>query len=459
MLPFEPNSVLSRLTDKTEAFWNGRLYFPVVLAAAAVSILTGNVVPSTALLAVLCGWMLVFCRDILSAALPFLMIFLLSTLEYDSLSVFLPCAPLAALPIGGLLVHLLRWRTPLAIGTSAAGLAAVSAATLLGGVGVISTEEYLAPLSIYYTLGLGPGLLVTYLLLRSEMEVRRDYNLLERLMRMLYTLGLGMVLILACFYVKNWDLFAQSWEIPAIDFRNFAATILVSTLPAAVSLVYRSRWYLAAVLLWAVALFFTGSRTALLFGAGMLVLGLIYLVHRRVLPAWSLFAALAVGAGMLLLLGDQFSEIFFGSRGDPDTFIEPNEVRWALLARGWADFRRHPMFGIGLGNLQNADLFTGGVAGSMIFYHNAIAQVVGSMGLVGAMAYSLLVGERLRLLLRGGDACRLVGMFYIGMLLVSMTNPGLFCPLPNAALTVLVFAVLEKHEGEPVYFPGRRKND
>lgn len=457
MLPFEPNSVLSRLTDKTEAFWNGRLYFPVVLAAAAVSILTGNVVPSTVLLAVLCGWMLVFCRDILSAALPFLMIFLLSTLEYDSLSVFLPCAPLAALPIGGLLVHLLRWRTPLAIGTSAAGLAAVSAATLLGGVGVISTEEYLAPLSIYYTLGLGPGLLLVYLLLRSEMEVRRDYNLVERLMRMLYTLGLEMVLILACYYVKNWALFARCWEIPSISFRNFAATILVSTLPAAVSLVYRSRWYLAAMLLWAVALFFTGSRTALLFGAGMLVLGLIYLVHRRVLPTWSLFAALAVGAGMLLLLGDQFSEIFFGSRGDPDTFIEPNEARWALLARGWDDSRQYPLFGIGLGNQKNTDLFSG-VPGSMVFYHNAIAQVVGSMGLVGAAAYSLLVGERLRLLLRGGDACRLVGMFYIGMLLVSMTNPGLFCPLPNAALTVLVFAVLEKHEGEPVYFPGRRKN-
>jgi hypothetical protein len=45
-----------------------------------------------------------FCRDILAAATPFLMIFLLSTVKYDSLAVFLPCAPLAVLPIGGLLV-------------------------------------------------------------------------------------------------------------------------------------------------------------------------------------------------------------------------------------------------------------------------------------------------------------------------------------------------------------------
>ena len=77
------------------------------------------------------------------------------------------------------------------------------------------------------------------------------------------------------------------------------------------------------------------------------------------------------------------------------------------------------------------------------------AVVVGCMGLAGAAAYGLLLVRRVRLLLRGGDACLMIGMFYRGMLLVSMTNPGLFCPLPNAALTVLAFAVLEKCVGSP----------
>ncbi len=86
-------SLMSRITLKTEDFWNSRLYFPVMLAVTAISMLTGNVVPSTVLLAALCGWLLVFCRDILAAATPFLMIFLLSTLHYSSLSVFLPLRP------------------------------------------------------------------------------------------------------------------------------------------------------------------------------------------------------------------------------------------------------------------------------------------------------------------------------------------------------------------------------
>ena len=73
--------------------------------------LTGNVVPSTVLLAALCGWLLVFCRDILAAATPFLMIFLLSTLHYSSLSVFLTLRPAGGFTPEGL-VHLLRWRAP-----------------------------------------------------------------------------------------------------------------------------------------------------------------------------------------------------------------------------------------------------------------------------------------------------------------------------------------------------------
>ena len=405
-------SLMSRITLKTEDFWNSRLYFPVMLAVTAISMLTGNVVPSTVLLAALCGWLLVFCRDILAAATPFLMIFLLSTLHYSSLSVFLPCAPLAVLPLGGL--------------------------------GTIPSKEYFSPLSLYYTLGLGLGLLVTYLLLRSDLEAPRPYDLLHRLMQLLYTLGLAIVLPIACFYMKNWAEFSRDWTIPCILFRNYAATILVSTIPAVFYMVRRSRWHLAALLLWAMALFFSGSRTALLFGTVMLLLGMIFLTWQKVLPLWVFFITLALAGTMVLLLGPQIYDIFFGTRGDPDHFISPSDSRWTLLARGWKDFVHHPLFGIGLGNQQNIDLFSG-VPGSMVFYHNAVVQVMGSMGLAGLAAYGLLLASRMRLALRGGEAGLVVGMFYAGMLLVSMTNPGLFCPLPNALLTVLCFAVLEKY--------------
>ena len=445
-------SLVGRITDTTESFWNGPYYFPVTLAVTAVSMFTGNVVPSTVGLALLCGWMLMFCRDILAAATPFLMIFLLSTVKYDSLAVFLPCAPLAVLPIGGLLVHFFRWRAPITVGRSGPGLAAVSVATLLGGLDTIPAKEYFSPLSLYYTLGLGLGLLVTYVLLRSDLAAPRLYDLLQRLMQMLYTLGLAMVLAIVCFYMGHWAEFSEKWEIPQILFRNFAATILVATLPAAFYMARRSRLHLSSVLLWTLALFFTGSRTALLFGSVMLLLGMLYLVRWKKLPLWSFFAVLVTAAVAVLLFGQQIYELFFGCRGELDFFIKPHEARWALYARGKQDFLNHPVLGIGLGNQKNQDIFTG-VPGSMVFYHNSLLQILGSMGLVGLAAYGLLLWERVRLLRRGGEATHLAGMFYLGMQLASLTNPGLFCPLPSAMLTVLVFAVLERYMDDPVYLP------
>ncbi len=449
-------SFWGRLTEKTEYFWGTNLYFAMMLAVTAVSMVTGNVVPSTVALAVLCAWTLLFCRDILAAALPFLLIFLLSTLQYKDLTVFLPCAPLAALIIGGLIVHLIRWKKPLVAGRSVRGLVAVSIATILGGVGFIPAAQYFSPLSIYYALGLGAGLLAAYLLLRSELEMPRSYDLLYRLMQMLYTLGLAMVLAVGCYYLHHWAEFAKCWELPGIPYRNFAATILVSTLPAVFYMAGRDRRHLATVFLWCAAMFFSGSRSALLFGAVMVLLGFIYLVKRGYLSLWVFLAIVVAVTAAMALFGSQVYEMFFGARGDPDHFISPTEERWLLLDRGFADFFNHPLLGIGLGNQKNTDLFAG-VPGSMVFYHNAILQVMGSMGIVGVAAYALLLADRLRLLLHDREVCYMAGLYYLGMLMVSMTNPGLFCPLPNAALTVLVFTVVEKYVDGPATALSKRK--
>ena len=171
------------------------------------------------------------------------------------------------------------------------------------------------------------------------------------------------------------------------------------------------------------------------------------------LPLWIFFAVLVTAAVAVLLFGQQIYELFFGCRGDMD-FINPHESRWALLTRGLQDFLHHPVFGVGLGNQKNHDIFIG-VPGSMVFYHNSLLQILGSMGLMGFAAYGTLLWGRVRLLLRGGEAAHLVGLFYLGMQLTSLTNPGLFCPLPSAMLTVLAFAVLERYMDDPAYLPGR----
>lgn len=107
------------------------------------------------------------------------------------------------------------------------------------------------------------------------------------------------------------------------------------------------------------------------------------------------------------------------------------------------------MFGIGLCSTRNADVFTG-VEGSMVFYHNSLAQVMGSMGLVGIVAYGRLLHDRIALLRQGSrdPFVRILTLSYLGMFLISLCNPGEFCPFPNAALMVMVFAQAEEAVGD-----------
>lgn len=442
------SSLFLRICQKTETFWNHPAYFAVILLFTAIPVFFDNILAAAVVLCSICLWMLLFCSDLLSSMFPFLMLFLLSTLDYKDLRLFLPCAPLVVLLIVGLAVHIIRWPISLRIGKSAKGLTFVALSAAAGGLGTIPLAEYFSPVSLYYSLGLGLALLAAYLLLSSELEKPRSYDLLYRLMQLLYALGFAMALSIIWFYIQNWAVFSTSWKILFVSFRNFAAAILVSTLPSVFYMTVKNRLHIVSILLWSLVLFLSGSRSALLFGGLILLLGFIYLFHKRVFPVWFFLLLAALSGVLFSVYGDFLGAAFMSGRTGQKALISPHEVRWALLQRGYTDFLQHPIFGIGLGNRQNADLFQPST-GSIVFYHNAIAQVMGSMGLLGIAAYCTLFFQRIRLLLQRKQGCGIIALYYLGMLLVSMTNPGLFCPLPNALLTVLVFTVLEKTTAAP----------
>ena len=73
-----------------------------------------------------------------------------------------------------------------------------------------------------------------------------------------------------------------------------------------------------------------------------------------------------------------------------------------------------------------------------------LAQIAGSMGVAGLIAYGLLLRDRIALLWRCFDRTVAVfAMCYGGMLLISMTNPGEFCPFPYEMIVVMLFTVVE----------------
>ena len=296
-------SLFTRLSDGTVQLWNSCWYFPLLLLVMLAALATGQPVLGVIVLGLLASWFLAFCPDLIAAITPFGMIFLLSTSEYENLGRFLPCVFLLIPLMTSLVLHLTTWPVELRLGTSARGLILVSAATILGGCGVISWEQYTNPLSLYYMLGLGVCMLGVYVLFRSQLREHRTYNLQVRFAQIFCALGWGMVLVVAVTYAKNWQEFIESGSALYLSYRNFAATILLTTLPMPFYLAGLKKYHLLSAPVFMVALLLTGSRTALVFGAVLLVLCCVYLVRTGVVSKWAMLGLTAAGAAALALFG------------------------------------------------------------------------------------------------------------------------------------------------------------
>ena len=124
-----------------------------------------------------------------------------------------------------------------------------------------------------------------------------------------------------------------------------------------------------------------------------------------------------------------------------------DKTRIEFIRRGIDNFLSHPVLGIGIGSTKDIEIFKAYVPGSLVFYHNALIQIISSTGLLGVASYVWMLAARIKTLLRerrSSFACA-AALSYLGILMMSMTNPGIFCPFPELGLLTLMFVFLEAH--------------
>ena len=223
-------TLFSRLSRAAQRFWMSRAYFPVLLTVSAAFMAAGEPVYGVAALGCIVIWLLAACPDLLAPVCPFFMAFLMSSQCYGQLTDFLPCAALVPPLLVALLWHFAVWPVTLRIGRSGLGLALVSIATLLGGCDVISRKQAMEPLSLYYTLGLGVGMLVLYVLFRSHLTEKRSYDLHRRFAEIFCALGLCMALAVLLAYGKAWLAEGHIGGVLYLSYRNFATSVLLRRL-------------------------------------------------------------------------------------------------------------------------------------------------------------------------------------------------------------------------------------
>lgn len=421
------------------------LSIAVFLIAALTGGETERIAPfAVAMVLLLCGGLLVL-RSTRYLTLPFLFLSLLLIFCYDSYSVFIRYIWLLPIAVVSLVVYLVRKKPPLARGASLLPLVLVSAATLLGGIGMISPEDYFRPASLVFMAGLGPGLILSYWIMKNELKDACDRDwLLGDLLRW------GLVAAAIVFYYTIPTLVQEKrfYLLLVPQWSNNVATMLMIALPASLAVKRRRFYHHIFALLMFLATALIGSRGGQLF-VGVELLVCYFLVWRsetdRVKRMWSriLFVCALIVVGCLM--GTILHKTMLGD------FLHDGEARWKLLARGFSDFLENPLFGSGIGYRGNADVYHG-KQGTIIWYHIFISQVVGGLGICGILAWGYQLYVRAQLAWRARRSHMVwLALCYFGLFLMSMVNPGEFCPVPYAFLAVCLFAALENHvEQHPI---------
>lgn len=210
----------------------------------------------------------------------------------------------------------------------------------------------------------------------------------------------------------------------------------------------KNRLFIFFGFLFYLAIVMTGSRGGLVMGGIELFLCCLFVsVYDKPLRYVTFFLC-AAGLVFLAMNIKEFLHVFTAS--DSLSLISEKEPRVNLMIRAVKDFLSNPLFGRGLGYTGNIDFYSP-VKGAANWYHMMPFQIIGSLGLVGVAAYGYQFFGRIRLIFKKPSPSSLtLGLSYAGILLMSMVNPGEFCPIPYELLAVLLFIFLElPNESQP----------
>lgn len=467
------------------------IYMPLLFIAACLSNFFEAEIYGGAFFLLVTAAMLVLSSDLVDAMLPALFLAVSVTKLYNILAnevwkqqlydigwVLIPL-------LAAVIFHFAYYRKPIRIGPSFWGLCAISVALLLGGVGTISSAEYFAPAALFYTLGLGVGMVAFYLLVKSHLSDTAGKTVAISL----YLIGLYAGFCVIMFYVRDMaghsrflesgnetvrslaaylysgsasnNLFLTRHQFLNFQSSNNLSTFLLLTMPFPLYWAAKNPAHILSVVFMYICLVFSGSRGGLVMGTiELLLLMIAYIVifprnRRQRIVASCATAVLCISfiacipiVISLFQMPVSSDEAAVGISGLWEKLrtymLNSDEPRLKLMKQMVYDFIKNPAFGVGIGYTGNENLYNP-VTGAMNWYHMWFAQIIGGLGALGIAAYGFQLVDRVRIFLR--NRSRLTwAMFlsYIGLFLMSQVNPGEFCPVPYAMLAVTFFAIMEQ---------------
>ncbi len=431
---------MREFSQKLQRYFESKLHMVVLTvagAAATIFSLEHYIIPLLILLLILLA---VLDRNFTDMLYPLLLLNAVALRTAGQTTILLKHVWLAVPAVIAVALHFVIYARKITVGKSFYPLCAVSAALLLGGVGVISLQDYLNPgASLYYILFLGIGMMLFYIWMRNYMFSTSSYDLKERILEILYFLG-----IFCAFSMleKGARMIFAFGEFTSFKWSNDICEMMLFALPVPFYFARRHFVHFFVPFLFYLSMIPTLSISALVVGGVILALGVvyawIYIPQKRLF--YILVGIVGVGAGSYFLH-------HLGLLSLPtlaDAFALEENGRVSLFTDAWQNFLHSPLVGVGIGYGSGQSAFMG-----TRWTHNWVMQIVGSMGVVGVLAYGWQTAVRARLIFKKTNPFRLmIGLSYFSIFLISMLQPGEFCPMPYELLAVCLFTVLEITENE-----------
>ncbi len=435
---------MQKLIDRACAFAASEMWLLAVFLIAYAAAILDMAAIGLAILLLLLTVLVLICEDIYPALLPLLLCHSLTFLCPDAKWLFF-----LAIPGGAALIYrFVRNLRNVKNTYSLPGLIAVAIAVSLGGLFSITPREYFNPEALIYVLGLGVGVIAVYFLVKGSAPVRRDYCVFDRVAVAMYLIGVFIAFLILRLFVmdpslldsENVGLLLSSTAI----WRNSAATVVVISLPFIFyfAIKHHPAHFLSALLVYGAAVV-SGSRGAAVCGALTLMMCVICLLYYRknmrlpiLLAGGVCFVVAFVFRGAIIDFCTHFLRFSF------DIEELKQEVRVQYIFRSIEDFLAFPIFGRGLAYTGNMDL----TQQPINWYHSLFPQLFGGLGIVGVLAYGYQFYLRVRVLAATPREpfFRSLILAYVGVLIYSQIDPGIFSPYPFAILLAFFFALAEE---------------
>jgi len=421
-------------------------FFCVIIFATVLLVLNDDIKPLTPLL-----FCVAFCIS-----------------DSSDIAIYFPYLPALVPLVLAIGFHLVFYRPRhFSVGQLGISQMLISVSLIAGGCTCISLSRWTGALP--YSLLLGVGVLFIYLAWTNYTRNVEECETSSYVAKIFMWMGLILVGELVVYYIRNrigtpvseWS--SYDWIDLGWGIDNNVATLLLLSAPMCFYLATKCKHptiYIIIGIVEYLGIVASYSRGAILFG--LITAPIVAVV--TILKSKNRFESLIIIVCAVILAVTAFALLFDEIKTIWHKIFEDglkSNSRVLLYKDAWKQFINHPLFGVGTG--YDGPDYENHVEGIVFYwFHSTFFQVIGSMGIIGIVAYGISYFKRAKIVFNNILRDNFVVFSFLSLLgfeLYSLVDTGTFVPLPTMMIVFILLAILEKYHKEQLFVADKFMNE